>query len=204
MKPIKNILFDFGDVFLNLDKSATQQHLQNFGISEFDHETIAVNKKYEKGLMSTEEFIQFYTQKFQSLTKESFTKAWNSILKSFPQHRLDFLKNLKAKNQYRLFLLSNTNALHIEWVKHHISIYQDFKSCFEGFYLSHEIQLRKPDASVFGFILNQHNLKAKETLFIDDTKAHIETANCLDLQTWHLNPKTDDVTQLFQQKHLHL
>ena len=43
-----------------------------------------------------------------------------------------------------------------------------------------------------------------ETLFIDDTKEHIESAKCLDLQTWHLNPKTDDVTQLFEQKHLNL
>ncbi|MGX1025077.1 HAD family phosphatase [Flavobacterium sp. CS20] len=204
MKPIKNILFDFGDVFLNLDKSATQQHLQNFGISEFDHETIAVNKKYEKGLVSTEAFIQFYTQKFQSLTKENFTKAWNSILKDFPQHRLDFLKSLKSQNQYRLFLLSNTNALHIEWVKNNVLFYKDFKSCFEGFYLSHEIHLRKPDASVFEFILKQQHLKTDETLFIDDTKSHIETANCLNLQTWHLSPKTDDVTQLFEQKHLNL
>ncbi len=201
---IKNILFDFGDVFLNLDKSSTQQHLQKFGITEFNHETIAINKKYEKGLISTEEFIAFYTQKFEALTRQDFINAWNSILKNFPKYRLDFIQELKEENQYRLFLLSNTNELHIDWVKNNVSFYQDFKRCFEGFYLSQEIHLRKPDASVFEFIINQHQLEAKETLFIDDTKAHIETAKCLNLQTWHLNPQTDDVTQLFQQKHIKL
>lgn len=204
MKPIKNILFDFGDVFLNLDKTATPQHLQNYGISEFDHETIALNKKYEKGLIPTEDFIQTYTQKFESLSKESFVKAWNSILKDLPEHRYEFLQKLKNENAYRLFLLSNTNALHIDWVKQNIPLYKRFKSCFEGFYLSHEIHFRKPDASVFEYILKKHNLQANETLFIDDTEAHVETANCLNLQTWLLNPELDDVSQLFEQKHLRL
>ena len=86
MKPIKNIIFDFGDVFLNLDKPATQSHLNKFGISEFDHETIAVNKKYEKGLMSSDDFIEFYTDKFEGLTREHFITAWNSILKDLPQN----------------------------------------------------------------------------------------------------------------------
>ena len=122
----------------------------------------------------------------------------------FTSKRLEFLKQLKAQNQYRLFLLSNTNDLHINWVKTNIDCFKTFKSCFEAFYLSHEIHLRKPDASIFEFVLDKHNLRPDETLFIDDTKEHIESAKCLDLQTWHLNPKTDDVTQLFEQKHLNL
>ena len=160
MKPIKNIIFDFGDVFLNLDKPSTQKHLEEFGISEFDHETIAVNKKYEKGLMSSDDFIEFYTDKFEGLTREHFITAWNSILKDLPQKRLEFLKKLKAQNQYRLFLLSNTNDLHINWVKTNIDCFKTFKSCFEAFYLSHEIHLRKPDASIFEFVLDKHNLRA--------------------------------------------
>ena len=204
MKVIKNIIFDFGDVFLNLDKPSTQKYLEAFGISEFDHETIAANKKYEKGLITSDDFIQFYTDKFEGLTKAHFITAWNSILKDLPIHRLEFLKQLKTQNQYQLFLLSNTNDLHINWVKANIDSYKTFKSCFESFYLSHEINLRKPDASIFEFVLDKNNLRTDETLFIDDTKEHIESAKCLNLQTWHLNPKTDDVTQLFEQKHLNL
>ena len=204
MKPIKNIIFDFGDVFLNLDKPATQTHLNKFGISEFDRETLAVNEKYEIGTMSTDKFIAFYTNKFQGLAKNDFVTAWNSILKDLPQKRLDFLKQLKSQNQHRLFLLSNTNDLHINWVKSNIGSYKMFKSCFEAFYLSHEIRLRKPDASVFEFVLDKHNLCADETLFVDDTKEHVESAKTLDLQTWHLNPETDDVTRLFEQKHFNL
>lgn len=204
MKQIKNIIFDFGDVFINLDKPATQKHLQKFGISDLDFETLAVNKKYEKGLVSTNEFVQYYTDKFKNIEQTDFIKAWNCILKDLPDHRLEFLKKLEAKNQYRLFLLSNTNDLHIQWVKENILSFEEFKSCFEAFYLSFEINLRKPDASIFEHVLNENNLRADETLFIDDTREHINTANCLNLQTWHLNPETDDVVQVYEQKHLSL
>ena len=204
MKPIKNIIFDFGDVFLNLDKPATQKYLEEFGISEFDHETIAVNKKYEKGLMSSDDFIKFYTDKFEGLTREYFITAWNSILKDLPDHRLEFLKKLKAQNQYRLFLLSNTNDLHINWVKTNIDSYKNFKSCFEVFYLSHEIHLRKPDASIFEFVLHKHNLRPEETLFIDDTLEHIKSAKTLNLHIWHLKVGQQDDVNLFKQKHLNL
>ena len=204
MKPIKNIIFDFGDVFLNLDKPATQRHLKEFGISEFDSETIAINKKYEKGLISSDNLIEFYTKKFKGLSKEHFVTAWNSILKDFPKKRLEFLKQLKAQNKYRLFLLSNTNDLHINWVKSNIDCFETFKSCFEAFYLSHEIHLRKPDASIFNFVLEENNLDAHETLFIDDTLEHINSAKTLDLQTWHLKVGQQDVVDLFKQKHLNL
>lgn len=204
MKPIKNIIFDFGDVFINLDKSATQIHLEKFGISEFDHEAIATNKRYEKGLMSSDAFVAFYTNKFDGLSRAYFIQAWNSILKDLPKQRLQFLKKLQVQNKYKLYLLSNTNELHINWVKKNIDSYDTFNSYFKGFYLSHEINLRKPDASIFEFVLQKNSLHPDETLFIDDTKAHIESAKSLNLQTWHLNPEIHDVSQLFEQKHLNL
>jgi len=199
---IKNIIFDFGDVFINLDNGAPQRYFEKWGISELDDKTIRIHKDYEKGLFSTEEFIEYHLGKFAKLTEEHFITAWNSILKDFPRYRLDFLKQIRNTEKYKLFLLSNTNDLHINWVQDNINFYQAFKSYFDAFYLSHEINLRKPDEDIFQFVLNQNNLKAQDTLFIDDTQEHIESAKHSNLQTWHLQAGKEDVVDLFKQKHL--
>ncbi len=194
---IKNIIFDFGDVFIDLDKPATDRHLKAFGIEELPSALIEVNKAYEQGKISSAEIISAYTTAFPQLSSSDFIEGWNSILKDFPQKRLDFLKQLKKSNKYNLFLLSNTNDIHINYVKDTFAFYDTFKSCFDRFYLSYEIGFRKPNKDIYTFVLNDSRLKPEETLFIDDSEENIISANSLGIQTWHLNPKTDDVTELF-------
>ena len=123
---------------------------------------IAVNSLYEQGLISTNEFIDFYTENFRIFQKKALLTTGISCLRDFPMHRLEFLKELKTSSQYKLILLSNTNELHIDWVKKHIPFYEDFKNCFDAFYLSHEIKLRKPNTDVFEFVLNENNLKPRK------------------------------------------
>lgn len=197
---IKSIIFDFGDVFLTLDKTATQKHLKSQGIDELDQDDLRINQSYEKGLTSTQAFIKHYTQKFEGLSKEQFKEAWNSMLIDFPHHRLDFIKQLKESASYQLILLSNTNALHIDWVKEHISSFDEFEACFDKFYLSHEIHLRKPDREIFEFVINENNLTADHTLFVDDTLEHILSAKQLGIHTWHLQAGKEEVTELFSKK----
>ena len=93
--------------------------------------------------------------------------------------------------------MSNTNESHINWIKEHISFYQDFKSCFDAFYLSHEIHLRKPNEDIFKFVLEKHQLHPSETLFIDDTIANTKTAKQLGIHVWNNNPRTEDIVNLF-------
>jgi putative hydrolase of the HAD superfamily len=202
MTPIKNIILDFGDVFINLDKAATKRHFEKHNLTNLDQKTLDKNDDYERGLLTTEEFIEFYTNKYQDLSKDQFIKAWNSMLLDLPDYRLDFIKQLKETNNYKLFLLSNTNDLHIQWVENNISTFETFKSYFNEVYLSHEINLRKPDVDIFEFVLDQNELNVEDTLFIDDTNEHIESANSLNLQTWHLQTGKEDVVDLFKQKHL--
>lgn len=197
---IKTIIFDFGDVFLTLDKSATNKHLKQHGISVLDSEFFNINESYEKGLISTNDFIQHYTTKFDGLSSDKFKEAWNSILIEFPKKRLDFLKKLKASGKYKLILLSNTNELHIDWVKKNIEVFEEFRSCFDQFYLSHEIHFRKPNADIFEFVLKENNLNPKETLFVDDTLEHTLTAEKLGIHTWHLKAGKEEVTGLISKK----
>ncbi|RZW40293.1 MAG: hypothetical protein EX263_13355 [Flavobacteriaceae bacterium] len=124
--------------------------------------------------------------------------TWNFIIKDFPSYRLDFLKKLSAQHNFNLLLLSNTNELHIEYVKETVPFYDDFKTQFDQFYLSHEIHFRKPDTDIFEFLLSDNNLSAQECLFIDDTEENIITAKTLGFHTWHLDPVNEDVVTLFE------
>lgn len=194
---IKTLLFDFGDVFLTLDKSATQNYLKRFGVEKFNNEIQTKNEAYEMGLLPTKDFISYYTTKFPQLSELDFTHAWNSMLIDFPTHKLNFIKNLAADKQFELILLSNTNAMHIDWVEENIKIFSEFKSCFDAFYLSHEIELRKPDPAIFKFILENHYRKPEEILFIDDTKENTDAADKLGFYTWNLKAGNEDIVDLF-------
>ena len=194
---IKTIIFDFGDVFINLDKSATQRGLKSMGLSKLSEDMIIINQAFEMGLISTQTFLEFYLEQIPKSNASELINIWNSILLDFPLHRLEFLKKIKQEKRFELILLSNTNELHIESVKQNISFYKDFKACFDKFYLSHEIGLRKPNIDTFEFILKENKLLAKECFFIDDTKDHTKSAEKLGIKTWTINPKEDDITEIF-------
>jgi glucose-1-phosphatase len=132
---IKTIIFDFGNVSINLDIEGAHQHaLKSFNIDALSEEMMVFNSFYEQGLISTNEFLEFYSENFPKLSKEDLIEIWNIMLKDFPKHRLEFLKELKTSSKYKLILLSNTNDLHIEWIKENISFFEDFKNCFDAFW----------------------------------------------------------------------
>lgn len=195
---IKNIIFDFGDIFINLDKTATALALHNLGLTSITPELETLMLDYEKGLLSSKDFIQQANTEIPSATEDQLVAAWNSVILDFPEDRLLFLEALAKENKYRLFLLSNTNALHIAKVIQNMGTvrYERFKNCFEKFYLSHEIQLRKPNSDIYTFVLDENNLQPTECFFIDDTKANTDTAKTLGILTWNLIVGSEDITAL--------
>ena len=196
---INALIFDFGDVFINLDKPAIERSMNKLGISTITNEMLEIAMNYEKGLISTDVFITSFTKKFPMISNKEFTIAWNSIILDFPEHRLTFIEHLASLKKYKLILLSNTNELHIEQVIENMSLdrYLRFKNCFDQFYLSHEIKLRKPDHSIYEFVLIKNNLIAKNCFFIDDTKENTDAASILGIRAWNNNPKNEDVIDLF-------
>jgi glucose-1-phosphatase len=198
---INTIIFDFGNVFINLDiEDAIKKTHEAFEINALSEEMVAFNSFYEQGLISTDEFIEFYIENFPKQTKDELIAIWNIMLKDFPKHRLEFLQKLKKENKYKLILLSNTNELHIDYIKKNVPFYNEFKACFDAYYLSQEINLRKPNKDIFEFVLTENNLNANHCLFIDDNEANIITANDLGFKTWHITPYKEDVVNLFKTK----
>jgi putative hydrolase of the HAD superfamily len=201
MQKIKTLIFDFGDVFINLDKQGAMQNaLEVFKLETFEADMIKTNELYEVGEISTSEFIAFYKSKFPNLSEIDLIEAWNYIIKDFPKHRLDFIKELALQKKYKLILLSNTNDMHIDFVKETVPFFEEFKACFDVFYLSQEIHYRKPNSDIFDFVLKENNLKANECLFIDDTKDNTDTAEKMGFYTWNIDETKEDVVSLFEIK----
>lgn len=199
---IKNIVFDFGDIFINLDKEVTFKRLKELGVKGFTGELLELAKQYEMGMITTQEFVNTFKTLFPSISELNFKNAWNSMLLDFPPHRLSFLKSLANSKKYRIFLLSNTNDLHISWIKKTwgIKLFTEFKNCFEKFYLSHEIHLRKPNKDIYEFVIESNKLTPEETFFIDDTQENTIMANKLGIISWNLNPNSEDVVDLLSKK----
>ena len=195
---IDAIIFDFGDIFINLDKQATISGLQKLGMKEWNTDFDQLNFSFEVGGISQEDFIGGFQKQLPNASKEEILKAWNAVLADFPFYRLEFLQQLSKK--YRLFLLSNTDSIHINTFeqKSGVSFYEDFYACFEKVYFSFEMGLRKPDPKIYQVLLDQHNLVPENTLFVDDKKENTDSAASLGIKVWNLQVGKEDVVDLFE------
>ena len=193
LKSIKNIIFDLGGVILNIDQTLTLKAFQKLGVDKFEsfysqNEQNKLFDNLETGKYSPEEFRNEIKKIIpQNITSSQIDKAWNAMLLDLPQERLKLLSTLK--NQYHLFLLSNTNAIHMSTFSSYLNKlfgFSDLSHLFEKEYYSFKIGMRKPNIEIFEFVLKDSNLKAEETLFIDDSLQHIEGAKKLGIKTYHL------------------
>lgn len=193
---IDTIIFDFGDVFINLDKEASPLALKKLGLKEWNSNLDALNLDFERGKISETEFILGFQNYIPNASIYQIREAWNAVLLDFPLYRLEFLQMVSQK--HKLYLLSNTDSIHIEQFQNKvgISFYRDFYQCFEKVYFSYELGMRKPDAAIFEFVIKEHNLLPKNTLFVDDNLQNIESAVKLGLQVWHLQKGVEDVVEL--------
>lgn len=199
---INTIIFDFGDVFINLEKEASIEEFKKLGLHGLNEDLLVHNDLFEKGKISELQFIETFLKYIQNADILEVRKAWNATIGDFPLYRLEFLQLLSSK--YRLFLLTNTDTIHIDCFEHKvgISFYSDFYSCFEKVYYSHEMGMRKPDPEIFATLIRKHDLSPKRTLFIDDKKDNTDVAELLGLHVWNLQVGKEDVVDLFEQKHL--
>jgi glucose-1-phosphatase len=201
---INTIIFDFGDVFINLRKEQSIEEFKKLGLDGPNEDLLAHNDLFEKGKIDELQFINSFSKYIPNASIEEVTKAWNSVIGDFPLHRLEFLQLLSSK--YRLFLLTNTDSIHINRFEHKVgmSFYTDFYRCFEKVYYSYEMGMRKPDPEIFNALMRKHDLSPRRTLFVDDKKDNTDIAESLGLHVWNLQVGKEDVVDLFEQKHLPL
>ncbi len=201
MGKIKNIIFDLGGVIINLDTPRTIEEFDKLSGKPFEavytqlHQTPLFDL-FDKGMASESDFFNGLKVALETeIEADAMIKAWNAMLLDFPLHRLNLLKELKK--HYRLFLLSNTNETHIkEFEKHLLQTrgYANLEPFFEKVYYSCRMGMRKPDTEIFAYVLKENHLIPEETIFIDDTKQHVEGAAKTGISA-QLLPKGKDISE---------
>jgi HAD superfamily hydrolase (TIGR01509 family) len=196
LKPIRNIIFDFGGVIININNQLTVKAFQNLGWKDlYEANDQSFSKELfctlEKGNTSPEAFRNNVRQLIgKQIPDNVIDQAWNAMILDIPAERIRYLEELKKS--YKLYLLSNTNEIHR--MCFHQNFKQDFGysfyDLFERNFYSHEMGMRKPDPQIFLEALKEANLVPEETLFIDDLAENIEAAKTVGLKVLHIQPGT--------------
>lgn len=193
MPETKNIIFDLGGVLLDIDYQKTITAFQKLGLENFEEmfsqfKADALFEKLETGALSEVDFYSAIKKRTNVvITQEEIDNAWNALLLHFRTESLACLEELSGK--YKIYLLSNTNSIHLKCFKK-LFTKETGKTSLDAYFIkawySNEVGLRKPGTEIFKFVLQQENLNAGETLFIDDTLINIETAKHLGFKIHHL------------------
>lgn len=182
---IKNILFDLGNVLFRLDLERWRKEVQSLlhPVDPLELHTAAL--EYETGQISTELFINAVLAKcHHSRQARDVIQVWNSMLIGMVPEYLQVL--LSLKQNYQVYLLSNNNPLHQQWVytelEHKYGI-RDFNTqFFHTTFYSHEIGMRKPDDVCFYHVIAQTGLIPRETVYFDDDPHNVATGRKLGFQ----------------------
>lgn len=191
MEGIKNLIFDFGGVIINLARSRCIEAFESLGVvgvrellvNNYQHKELFM--QVELGTITPDEFregIRLLSQ--QALTDEQIDAAWIAMLGDVPDYKLELL--LKLRKQYHTMLLSNTNAIHWEWSEKTCFAYKGHQASdfFHRIYLSYELHKLKPNADIFEQVIQETGIRPEETLFIDDAIPNCRTAESLGLRTY--------------------
>ena len=202
---IKNIIIDLGGVIINLDHQRQALAFKKLGVEKFDvlyaqNSQENIFDDFEKGIITAVQFRNFF-RRFINLpvSDQQIDTAWNQILLDVPKERMELLRSLS--NRYRLFLLSNTNIIHIPVFTNIIETAHGkgaFTNVFEKIYYSCFMKIRKPDIEIFKTVIDENNLELSETIFIDDGPQHIAGARTAGL-TSYLLEKNQTLNELFIQ-----
>jgi epoxide hydrolase-like predicted phosphatase len=198
LEGVKAIIFDLGNVIIELHYDRSIRMLQEItGRSETEISEMLVTapllQQFEVGKISEDEFRKSFSEHMNiSVSPKQFDEIWNALLGEISLERIERLAELKKK--YRTCVLSNTNAIHERCFNQNLQSSHGFSEIGELVdyaYYSHHIQLRKPDADIYEFVLAQEDLLPTEVLFIDDREDNILAASKLGIHTF-INSRVDD------------
>lgn len=194
---IDTIVFDLGGVIIDLHLNRTYQAFAQLGeMSVEEVRRFAAEKEffklYETGKIDDPTFRAHLREELEFKGDEALLdEAWNAMLGPIALKKFELLEKLSAK--YKLLVLSNTNEIHMKRIlriANHISPKKDFYEYFDKVYLSNEIGERKPDATIYEYIIDDGALTAERTLFIDDLLENVVAARSLGIQAHHLKDET--------------
>jgi putative hydrolase of the HAD superfamily len=189
------IIFDFGNVIIDIDfemvfKGFAAGSGKSIDVVKKRMEESQIFRRYESGFFENPEFREVIRQTIGfPFNDGEIDRIWNSMLLSIPPNRIELIRYLNTR--YPVYLLSNTNPLHISWCNNYLKESFQINSVndlFKEAFLSYEIEMWKPDEGIYTHVLDQIKTSAKDVIFFDDNLANIEAAKRVGIQSVHITP----------------
>ncbi len=183
-KKINSIIFDLGGVLYDIDVQLSVKAFEELGLKSFDglyslKEQSLLFDELETGVIDKAEFIKRMNHfSGLSLNEKQVVNAWNSLLIGVKPETIAILKELRK--EYKIFLLSNTNEIHLECINNYMNtVYgiNNLSSLFDKAYYSCRLGMRKPGKEIYEYVINDAGINAQKTIFIDDNKDNIISGN---------------------------
>ena len=199
MKNLKAIIFDFGGVLLDLDISKTKAAMSKLLNTEmaapYKNKYREITLALEKGEMLPEAFIFAIQSMCEPVPQgREVVDAWNAMLCGWQQDRFTLLDELKK--DYNIYLLSNTNQIHLDYVRRELKeVYQidNFEDrFFDQCFYSHKMNAWKPEKEIYKQVEAIIGLERSEFIFIDDNSNNVIGAKELGWQAY-LHPTNTDL-----------
>lgn len=192
------LILDFGGVLYPIDYDGPVRAFERLGFNGFDayyhqadqHE---IFDALETGRCASEGFLDALAKRcVKGTTSAQVEAAWNSILLRMPVSRLDWVTQFGDAT--RLFLFSNTNALHSQEFERRMEedgLLSRFRAAFEAIHYSHELGMRKPAVESFLHLCSLHGLDPHRTGFVDDSPHHVEGARRAGMHAMQFHPDSN-------------
>ena len=201
LEDLEGVILDFGGVLYDIDYDAPPKAFARLGDAEFAslyHQASQSEwfDQLEVGTLSRDAFYDHLMARCQEgTTLEEVHSAWCCILTGMPPARASLVEALGQKT--RLFLLSNTNAIHAQVFEADLrATLPDaaaFWGAFEAAHYSHDLGMKKPHPETFLHVCERHGLNPSRTLFLDDSIQHVEGAHRAGLHAHHLDLSKEDL-----------
>ncbi len=191
---IRNIIFDLGNVLVGVDFEKTRKLILSEGVSKASYNSFfneTNRKKFEAGKIKSREFIDNAYRTFgRKIPKTKLRLLFQDMFFEKPDMK-KFLKKISGSGKFRIYLMSNTNPLHFNYIRKKFA----YVNLVDRLILSYRLKLLKPGAGIYKAVLNKYELKPEETLFIDDLKANCETAEKFGIHAIHFKNYKNFVKQ---------
>lgn len=176
--PVKAVFFDIGNVLLRF---SARMVLRRFAWAVGRHPLKVADylwnsdlgERIELGRVGGPELYGMFRRELDYRgSYAQFRRLWcDHFTLDYGTHAI--LK--RTARRVPTYLLSNTNALHIDFIRERYA----FPRLVRGAILSHELGLRKPDYAIYRAALKLSKTKPEETVFVDDLAPNVEAARRL-------------------------
>ena len=164
----KNIIFDLGGVMVDFDPKTYL--VDRFSQLTFESEEW---KLLDAGLITRSEanlrMLARAKEYGRTFEVQGVLDDWMHILR--PRRRMqELVRKLKSRG-YCVYYLSNIPEDVLDFLTE-----RDLKGLFDGGVASCEVHINKPDPRIYKALLDKYQLKAGESVFIDDRLENVQAA----------------------------